>query len=163
MFLRFIHHYLSSVYGGGGGDSPRSSFPQSCPHLNVKKEPKKVWLVQKYWEKESSTSIYIHPTYKRWTSDLESWTSDLQKLNIRPTTVKHPTYNSWTSDLQSYVQQTYEYYYQNVRPASKLNIRPTILEHQTNSPAPEHPIYNALFNRPTSLIIRTSDLHPCIY
>ena len=104
----------------------------------VKREPKKVCLVQRYWYKE--VSIYIHPTYNRWTSDLQSWTSDPQKLSIRHTKVEHPTYikvehptyKSWTSDLQRYVQPTNQYFYQNIRPTGKKNIRPTHLRTRTS-------------------------------
>ena len=116
--------------------------------------------MQKYWEKKVSTYIFIHPTCKRRTSDLQklnigptklniestkvehstykSWTFDLQKLNFGPKKVEHSTLNSWTSDLQ------------------KLNILPSKVE---------HPTYKAIFNQPTNsiiIIIINSRVRPAI-
>ena len=89
---------------------------------------------------------YIHPTYK-------SWTSDLQKLNIRPTTVEHPTYRCGTSGIHKLnIQPTQfeDWTYKSWTPdLQQLNIPPTKVE---------HPTYKAMFNWHTNIIIRKSVL-----
>ena len=75
-----------------------------------------------------------------WGKSLIRPWSDLQKLNIEDLKkVEHPTYKSWTSDLQKLdirptkLCSTDQYYYQNISDQQKFNIWPTIFEPPTNS------------------------------
>ena len=104
----------------------------------------------------------IRPTKLCSTDQWISLSDHPKKLNIRPTKIEHQTYKRWTSDLQSYVQPTNEYYNQIIQKVEhqtykswtsdlrKLNIWPTHLRTQTST-------YKAMFNRPMYIIIRTSD------